>query len=530
MENSANDETIPCPNYCGKEIIEKNIEDHLKGCPLQIVECGWCGLKQSRNVFKEHIILANPETEINNIQQCMQRQCDDLSKQQAEFRNYIKRFSDDIQNKDGVIQRLSDDVKSLTQQNKDINSKFQQCIRWNRFIGALLIIILSFVLGHHYWLQPQQPVPHYKAATDQTDNYIILADNFSKIWHEELTEMKTKHSNVVAELATFKSEVNGQIVQLNQSVFKEAKQWEKKLKKMEISFTKTTELATFKSEVNGQIVQLNQSVLKEAKQWEKQLKKMENSFTKTTELATFKSEVNGQIVQLNQSVLKEAKQWEKQLKKMENSFTKTTELATFKSEVNGQIVQLNQSVLKEVKQWEKQLKKMENSFTKTTELATFKSEVNGQIVQLNQSMLKEVKQWEKQLKKMENSFTKTTELATFKSEVNGQIVQLNQSMLKEVKQWEKQLKEMENSFTKTTAELATFKSEVNGQIFWLNQSMLYPPKQLQKLMIETCTKAVTSEIHKLKMDSNIAMDEIKCPLLVNNKCKVIEEQIHKKLN
>ena len=354
----------------------------------------------------------------------------------------------------------------------------------------------------------------------------MLADNFSNVWHEELT----KYSNIVmdleksftkttAELATFKSKVNGQVVQLNQSMLKEAKKWERQLKEMENSFTKTTEFATFKSEVNGQIVQLDQSMIKEAKQWKKQLKEMENGLTKLTEFATFKSKVNGQIVQLNQSMLKEAKQWEKQLKEMQNSFTKTTaELATFKSKVNGQIVQLNQSMLKEAKKWEKQLKEMENSFTKTTEFATFKSEVNGQIVQLDQSMIKEAKQWKKQLKEMENGLTKLTEFATFKSKVNGQIVQLNQSMLKEAKQWERQLKEMEKNFT-----------EVNGQIFWLNQSMLNPPKQLQKLMIETCTKAVASEIHKLKMDSNIIMDEIKCPMLVNNRCKVIQEQIHKEI-
>ena len=405
MENRANDETIPCPNYCGKEISTKNIEDHLKSCPLQVVECGWCGLKQSRNVFKEHIILANPEKEINNVQQCMQRQCDHLSKQQAEFRNHIKkqddaikRLSDDIQNKDGVIQKLSND---LTQQNKDINSKFQHCITWNTLInciGLLLIINFIFVLCHHYWLQSQQAVPHYKTMAGQTDT-ILLSESFSnEFCHEELT---TKYNKIIQDLT-----------------------------------------------------------------------EMKTSFTKTAEIA---SEVNGQIVQLNQSILNGVKEWQKQ---MEKRFTKTADLSTFRSEVKDQMVQLNQSILNGVKEWQKQ---MEKRFTKTADLSTFRSEVKDQMVQLNQSILAGTKQWQKQLEK---SFTK---LATFRSEVNDQMVQLNQSMFNTPKQWQKQFKEM----------------------------------------IENCTKTITSEIHKLKMNHSNIMDEIKCPLLVNNACKVIQEQIHK---
>ena len=457
MENRANDETIPCPNYCGKEISTKNIEDHLKSCPLQVVECGWCGLKQSRNVFKEHIILANPETEINNVQQCMQRQCDHLSKQQIEFRNHIKkqddtikRLSDDIQNKDGVIQKLLND---LTQQNKDINSKFQRCITWNtstKCIGLLLIINFIFVLCHHYWLQSQQAVPHYKTMAGQTDT-ILLADSFSnEFCHEELTEMKTKYNKIVQDLTEMKT-----------------------------SFTKTAEIATSRSEVNGQIVQLNQSILNRVKEWQKQ---MEKRFTKTADLGTFRSKINDQMVQLNQSILNEAKQWQKQ---MDKRFTKTADLGTFRSKINDQMVQLNQSILNGVKEWQKQ---MEKRFTKTADLGTFRSKINDQMVQLNQSILNGVKEWQKQ---MEKRFTKTADLGTFRSKINDQMVQLNQSMFNAPKQWQKQFKEM----------------------------------------IENCTKTITSEIHKLKMNHSniIIMDEIKCPLLVNNACKVIQEQIHKNI-
>ena len=61
----------------------------------------------------------------------------------------------------------------------------------------------------------------------------------------------------------------------------------------------------------------------------------------------------------------------------------------------------------------------------------------------------------------------------------------------------------------------------------LNQSMFNASKQWQKQFkeIENCTRTITSEIHKLKMNHS----NIKCPLLVNNACKVIQEQIHKNI-
>ena len=89
------------------------MEDHLSNCPLKIVECGLCHLKQSRNVFKEHIKLANPEKEINNVQQCMQRQCYKLFKEQKTFSTFIKKQQNQL---DDMKNQLSDNIKNqLTQ-------------------------------------------------------------------------------------------------------------------------------------------------------------------------------------------------------------------------------------------------------------------------------------------------------------------------------------------------------------------------------------------------------------------------------
>ena len=139
---------VPC-RYCRKEINSKNMEDHLNNCPLEVVVCGWCELRQSRNVFKEHIKLVNPEKEINNVQQCMQRQCYTLSKQQKKNSTLLQeqqRQSDDMKNQITQLnqqiskfnskfntflqeqQRQSDDMKNqitqLNQQNSKLNSKF----------------------------------------------------------------------------------------------------------------------------------------------------------------------------------------------------------------------------------------------------------------------------------------------------------------------------------------------------------------------------------------------------------------------
>ena len=145
MENEQrveNDTTIPCFNNCGAEINLQNKEVHLQTCPLALVECGWCGLRQSRNIFNEHIRLANPEKEINHEQQCMQRQCTDLSKQQNKQDDAIQRLSNDMKNlnqqdsefndkfqeQGDAIQRLSDNMKKLTQQRSAFSSQFQQYI------------------------------------------------------------------------------------------------------------------------------------------------------------------------------------------------------------------------------------------------------------------------------------------------------------------------------------------------------------------------------------------------------------------
>jgi hypothetical protein len=45
---------LKCPNSCGESIKRKNIEEHLKECPLQIIQCDVCGDEFARNKEGEH--------------------------------------------------------------------------------------------------------------------------------------------------------------------------------------------------------------------------------------------------------------------------------------------------------------------------------------------------------------------------------------------------------------------------------------------------------------------------------------------
>ena len=168
-------DTISCI-YCRKEINSKNMEDHLSNCPLELVVCGWCNLRQSRNVFKEHIKLVNPEKEINNVQQCMQRQCYTLSKQQ-------KKFSTLLQEQ----QRQSDDTKNqitqLNQQNSKLTSKF------NTF------------------LEEQQ------RQSDDMKNQITQLN-------QEKSKLNSKFSTLLQEQQRQSDDIKNQITQLNQQISK----------------------------------------------------------------------------------------------------------------------------------------------------------------------------------------------------------------------------------------------------------------------------------------------------------------------
>ena len=417
-----NDDTIPCPNHCGEEINLKDLNDHLKICALEVVECGWCGLRQSRKHFKDHIILANPETEINHAQQCMQRQydelskrCNTLSKQQKEFReniekqlnDAIEKFSDDIKIKDDVMQRLSDDVmqrlsddvmqklsddpsvKNQIQQNS--NSPIWKTLSF--CIGILLIINFMFVLCHHYWLQPQQvvpAVPHHKTMFDQIDNMSVdSCCNEADIWHEELIELKTKYNKITQELHEYSqsnNKLNDYLKDINGTVLVE----------------------DFKLELSQHldlITNLNQSILNEAKSWQECMIKVEEGYAKIDDLRLQMNDQLNMIVRLNSTIINETKQWHKWLGK---SFIIKSEIDDLRLQMNDQlniIVRLNSTIINETKQWHKWLEK---SFIIKSEMDDVRSELNSQIFHLNQSMANGAKQWQRQLKEMKGNFTKTT--------------------------------------------------------------------------------------------------------------------------
>ena len=380
-EAETNDETMQCLNNCGKEI--KNMEDHIKDCPLQIVECGWCGLIQPRNVFKEHIILANPETEVNNSQQCMQQQYDQLFKQQEQFKKYskeqddaLKRFSDDIQNINNFMQRFSNDIKVLNENNKRIYIYIYACI----FVIFMLVGIVAY---HHYCLSSQK-MPSYKTTSDQMDD-VLLSDSFSNKELVTKQQMLKEMEKSQAELANFRAEIDDKINQLNISMIADAKQWQKHFKEMEKNFTT---IADLKLEIDGQLNEFNKSMLNDVKQWQRHLEK---DFTTIAKLADHRLEVNGQINKFNKSMNDNAKKWQEGLKEMEKGCTTTAELADLKTEVNGRISTLNKSMQNDAKQWQKHFKEMEKNFTT---IADLKLEIDGQLNEFNKSMLNDVKQWQ----------------------------------------------------------------------------------------------------------------------------------------
>ena len=429
---------VPC-RYCREEINSKNMEDHLSNCPLELVVCGWCNLRQSRNVFKEHIKLVNPEKEINNVQQCMQRQCYTLFKQQEKFSTLLQeqqRQSDDMKNEITQLnqqnsklnskfttflqeqQKLSDDIKNqitqLNQQNSKFNSKFQQYTTQKSFMTCvvlMLIINFSHIFYHLYWLQSPQII-HSKI-----DTLKLLIDNHNseiKFLQEDLREIKAKHKtsrSFPKKLYDFSRDINCDfgldcldvITKLNQSIGIETKKLQVWMIKMEENCTKIFNLA---SEVNNQLNaadRLNQSIINATKQWHTQLIELGRNFTTVAEITNLKSEINDQlslINKLNQTMLNETKKWQKPLMEVEENFNAMAEISDLRSEITDIIIKLNQTMLNETKKWQKQLIEMEVNFTAIAEISDLRSKVNDQlnlIIKLNHTMLHETKQGQKHL-------------------------------------------------------------------------------------------------------------------------------------
>ena len=268
VETGETDIIVPCIRNCGKEINLKNMEDHLSNCPLELVECGWCGLKQSRNVFKQHVKLVNPEKEINNVQQCMQRQCSELSKQQKNQQRQL----DDIKNQ----------LTQLNQQNSKFNSKTQQYITWKSLMACVaLMLIINFLhtFYHFYWLQSQQAM---YSQIDTLNTLKLRLDN---------------HTNEMKPLQEDLRGINDQsnvVVKLNQSIINATKQWRAQLVELERNFTTMAEITDLRSEVNDQsnlIIKLNQTMLNETKNWQKQLIEIEKKFATIAEITDLRSEL-----------------------------------------------------------------------------------------------------------------------------------------------------------------------------------------------------------------------------------------------
>ena len=476
--------------YCRKEINSKNMEDHLNNCPMEEVVCGWCELRQSRNVFREHIKLVNPEKEINNVQQCMQRQCYTLFKQQEKFSTLLQEQQRQSDMKNEITQlnqqnsklnskfntflqeqqKLSDDIKNqitqLNQQNSKFNGKFQQYTTQKSFmvcVVLMLIINFSHIFYHLYWLQSPQVIH------SQIDTLKLLLDNHNseiKFLQEDLREIKAKH--------------------------KTSRSFRKKLKDLSRDINSTK--LDFGLECLNVITKLNQSIGDETKKLQVWMIKMEENCTKIFDLA---SEVNDQLNvadRLNQSIISATKQWHTQLVELERNFTTVAEITNLKSEINDQlslIIKLNQTLLNKTKQWQKPLMEVEENFNVMAEISDLRSEITDVIIKLNQTMLNETKKWQKQLIEMEVNFSAISEITDLRSEVNDQlnlIIKLNHTMLHETKQEQKHLTEMEeipqykyknllelkllNSILPTIFKLPNFSEKMKNMEEWYGNSFL----------------------------------------------------------
>ena len=389
MENDQRvegDITLPCFRNCGAEIYWQNMEDHLEVCPLGLVECGWCHLRVSRNAFDEHVTLENPERRINREQQCMQRQCTDLSKQQKEFSTHIQKL------------------------DKEFHSTLQQYITWKSLIAYTVLMLIINLICYHYWLQSQQATHNYEILSKQINALKLLVDNHTNEIHflqdTDLGANKVKyetfgnHHSFTSKQNSYQDDVDIEwisgdierlkltVSRLNKSIGNAISHWQRWTEKAEENFTKVTDLF---SEINSTtaytltdlrlqvehqlnlITKLNQSMLTETKL----LMENEGNFTRKTDL---KSEVADQITKLNKSILNDIKQ---QLKEMEEESVSTL-VAINMSVVNDQLKSINQSILNESKQRLKELKEFNETFTK--KIANFSSELHAlSLIKVNNS-------------------------------------------------------------------------------------------------------------------------------------------------
>ena len=388
-------ENSTCFNCLAENV--QNMEDHLKICPLELVECGWCGLRQSRKVFKEHIVLAkNPEKELNHEQQCMQRQCRNLYKQQNKQSDAIQKLSNDMKHlnqqdgefsekfqvQDCAIQRLSDDIKTLNQQHNKFNDKFQQYVTWKSLIVYTVLMLIINSICSHYWLQSQQIINNYETIKSQVNalNQKFLVDNHT---NETLTGKKVKYeaSENYDPFANDIDWIKDMIIKLNKSKCNETNPWQRWMTKAEENFTRII------SETNNQ---LNKSYA----QFTLALADTERDFANTTDLIDLRSQVENQlnlITKLNQSLLTDAKHW----MEIKGNFMGEVDL------INDQITNLSQSIPNEMKQLLTEIKENFNTL-----VARNISVVNDQLKVLNQSMLNETKQWLNQLTELKETFTK----------------------------------------------------------------------------------------------------------------------------
>ena len=464
MENDqrVENDTIPCLNYCGAEINLQNREVHLKTCPLALVECGWCGLRQSRNVFTEHIRLANPEKDINHEQQCMQRQCTNLSKQQ-------NKFSMHIQKQDDAIQRLSDDVKNLNQKHSEFSSQFQQYITWKNLIAYTVFMLIINFIYYHYWLQSQQAIQlNYEAILSQIDALKSLTDSHTnEIKSLQGIDLGTKKVKYEA-FETYHPFTN----ELNSYPEDADIEWINiTIKQLELKVNKTSD----------SITRLNKSIGDETNYWRTWMESVEKNFTITTSvISKTNDKLNKCHIQLT-------------LAETERNFT-TTELNNLRLQVKHQlnlITKLNQSMLTDTNF----LMEIEETFARKVDL---KSEVNGQVTELSQSILNEMKQ---QLIEIKENFT----LVTINiSEVNYQLRLLNQSMLNGSKHWLKQLTEVNETFTK---KLTNFSSELYALKLTHSNTVMDGEKQCSQPADSTYENQKVVELKLLEQSTKFLFDD-----------------------
>ena len=114
---------VPCPNRCQIGAVERNtLEDHLKMCCLQVVDCDFsyagCNEKLQRQHMEKHIE-ENTQKHLALMAAASMKMSRKLQEQRDEFRGYLEQKE----------RETAEQLKQKDEQFKAVEERFQQSVR-----------------------------------------------------------------------------------------------------------------------------------------------------------------------------------------------------------------------------------------------------------------------------------------------------------------------------------------------------------------------------------------------------------------